>query len=70
MDSEDQWNDKVSAMIKTMGETMATDIDAGNYESVIVYDATTSKTPEAIRASVRAGAPFRNITLEEMIKHC
>ena len=34
---------------------MSTDMDAENYESVIVYDAASSQTPETIRASFRVG---------------
>jgi hypothetical protein len=36
----------------------ANDKDAGNYESVITYDSPSSATPEAIRKSLRGGAPF------------
>ena len=40
---------------------LVTDMDAGNYESVIVYDQASTTTPEAIRASLRAGIPFQRV---------
>ena len=41
-------------------ENAASD-DAGNYESVIIYDLSSSATPEAIRQSLSGGAPFKRV---------
>lgn len=40
---------------------LATRMDAGNYESAIIYDQPSTKTPEAVRASLRSGIPFRRV---------
>mmetsp|Transcript_4717 Transcript_4717/g.5661 ORF Transcript_4717/g.5661 Transcript_4717/m.5661 type:complete len:437 (+) Transcript_4717:67-1377(+) len=37
------------------------DKDAGNYEAVVTYDSPSSATPEAIRKSLRGGAPFKRV---------
>ena len=35
--------------------------DAGNYESVVIYDPPSTATPELIRQSLRAGVPFTRV---------
>ena len=39
----------------------ANDNDSGNYESVALYDSSSSSTPEGIRQSLRGGPPFKRV---------
>jgi hypothetical protein len=41
--------------------TEATDNDAGNYETAILFDAASSAHPEAIRKTLRKGGPFTRV---------
>ncbi len=51
--------DLVFMAINLRERTLATNNDAGNYESAILLDQPSTKVPESIRASLRGGVPFR-----------
>lgn len=48
--------------------SIATNMDAGNYESAILYDKKSTKNPESVRASLQGGLPFKRFNGDPLPK--
>ncbi|GFH46974.1 hypothetical protein CTEN210_03449 [Chaetoceros tenuissimus] len=48
--------------------SIATNTDAGNYETAILYDKKSTKTPESVRASLQGGLPYKRFNGDPLPK--